>query len=200
MGILSDCSRGRVRVVRREARRPRPDGGSLETLADRCAAGLDALYASVIASSDAEPALAYAESVRYVVRLLAVLIAAEQMPSRRSAADAVRRAADGAVAGAGQEYEQACAEAWQASGMGVFRSSEELAFDAEAFAVAIRAVLHPLPDVPIERIFFETMPLSWLGGVYQHLLAFKPDEAGDRLRGSRSYRKRRGCSLRRRAW
>lgn len=169
----------------------RPDGGSLEILADRCAAGLDALYGSVIASSGAEPALVYAESVRYLIRLLAVLIAAERMPPDGSAADAVRRAADAAVDGL-DGYEEACVGACAASGLSVFCPSERLVFDAEAFAVAVRSLLFPHPDVPIERIFFETMPLSWLGGVYQHLLTFKPDETGNRLRGSRSYRKGRG--------
>jgi len=185
--------------VHRGLRRPRPDGGSLDTLATRCAAGLDALYASVLASAGGEPALVYAESVSYIIRLLAILIAAERIPPTRSAADGVRRAADAVIQGldgaseaAQREYEEACEMVREASGLSVFCSSEQLSFDAEAFAVAVRSLLRPNPDAPIERIFFETMPLSWLGGVYQHLLAFKPDETGDRLRASRSYRKGRG--------
>lgn len=185
--------------MRREVRRPRPDGGSLDTLATRCAAGLDALYASVLASAGGEPALVYTESVSYIIRLLAILIAAERIPPTRSAADAVRRAADAVIQGldgaseaAWHEYEEACEMVREASGLSIFRSSEQLSFDAETFVVAVRSLLRPHPDAPIERIFFETMPLSWLGGVYQHLLMFKPDETGDRLRASRSYRKGRG--------
>lgn len=183
----------------RALREPRPGGGSLQALAERCATGLDALYSSVRASTGAEPGLVYAESVRYVIRLLAVLVAAERIPEGRSAHDALRRAARAAVAGldgspedAWRDYEEASADARMASGLDVFSSSDALQFDPQAFAVTAQALIRPHPDAPIETIFFETMPLSWLGSVYQHLLAFRPDDGGQRLRASRSYRKGRG--------
>src|SRR5450759_1215776 len=79
-----------------------------------------------------------------------------------------------------------------ASGLGIFASSERALCDADAFSAAAASIVKPRPDAPIERIYFETMPLSWLGSVYQHLLAFRPDESGDKLQASQSYRKGRG--------
>lgn len=202
----------------------RPDGGSLQTLAERCAVGLDALYSTVRADTGADPALVYAESVRYIIRLLAILMAAAKIPPTRAAFESITRAAQAIITAvdepeesAHQLYEAASAEVRKASGLGIFDSSghpvvsgfcqgatdnppqSEIPkqygariFDSRAFALAARALLRPHPDAPIERIFFETAPISWLGSVYQHLLTFKPDETGDGLRASRSLRKGRG--------
>lgn len=170
----------------------------MDNLAQRCAAGLDALYFRFRESTGAEPALVYRESVRYIIRLLAVLVAAERIPSGRLSADAARRAADAAVhaldgphEACWREYSQACVAMRETSGLGVF-GLPGIELDLEALVIASRSLLAPHPDAPIERIFFETMPLSWLGSVYQHLLAFRPDETGDRLQASRSFRKGRG--------
>lgn len=175
----------------REARGARSGGGELGGLSQRCAAGLDALYAYVRAITGAEPAPAYRESVRYMIRLLAVLVAAGRVPPGRSAEDAAGRAADAAIAGEAQAYESASAELRAASGLGIF-DPPTLDVGPEALAVAAQSLLRPHPEAPIERIFFETMPLWWIGSVYQHLLTLKPDETGDHLEGSRSYRKKRG--------
>jgi len=185
-----------VGPVARDAGRSRPDGESLDTLAARCAGCLDALYSTVRATTDAGPALVYSESVAYIIRLLAVLIAAEQIPRGAPVRKSVQRAAqaiiDGSTESAHRDYEKAAAAVRKASGLGIFDQPKHIRLDREAFTAAAQALTRPRPDAPIERIFFQTVPLSWLGGVYQALLALGPDDTGDRLRASRSYRKRRG--------
>ena len=182
-----------MRPVARDSARSRPDGESLDALAARCAACLDALYATVRSNSKSEPARVYADCVTYIIRTLAVLIAAERIPPERSPHKALQRAAraidDGHDA---SEYEKAAAAVKKSSGLGIFAKPKQAGFGLEAFAVAAQTLTRPHPDAPIERIYFETMPLSWLGGVYQALLAFGPDETGDKLQPSRMHRKRRG--------
>lgn len=131
--------------------------------------------------------------------MLAVLTAAERIPRDRSTFDPIQNAASAIIEAsessnctALRDYECACSAAHTASGLGIFAASERALCDASAFSAAAAAIVAPRPDAPIERIYFETMPLSWLGSIYQHLLAFRPDETGDRLQASQSYRKGRG--------
>ena len=177
------------------ASRRRSQGGSLDGLAQRCAVGLDALYSNVCAQTCAEPALVYSESIRYIVRLLAVLITSARVSSgcsaTRSAEGAARAVACAFEGSAETDYEHACAAMRDASGLDVFGSGK-IKFDANALKIIARHLLAPSPDAPIERLFFETMPLSWLGSVYQRLLAFRPDETGEHIQASRSYRKGKG--------
>lgn len=183
----------------KEVRRPQPEEDSLGTLAARCESGLASLYSAFRHDAGLEPSSAYRESVAYIVRTLAVLIAAERVPRGRSTFDSIQNAAAAIIDAseapdctALRDFESATSAAHEASGLGIFASSERALCDADAFSATAASIVKPRPDAPIERIYFETMPLSWLGSIYQHLLAFRPDETGDKLQASQSYRKGRG--------
>jgi len=135
----------------------------------------------------------HAACVGYIIRMLATLIAAERISPERSSYKALQRAV-AAIHDArdSARYERAATASGKASGLGIFAKPGRVRFDSDAFAVAAKTLTRPHPDAPIERIYFETMPLSWLASVYQALLAFHPDETGERLEPSRSHRKRRG--------
>ncbi len=182
-----------MRPVASAPPRSRPDGESFDALAARCAACLDSLYSAVQPTSNATPARAYSACVSYIIRMLAILIAAERIPPDRSPHKAIQRAAravnDGDDA---YTYDKACASARKSSGLGIFAKPRQVRFGPEAFAITARTLTRPHPDAPIERIYFETMPISWLGSAYQALLAFHPDETGDKLESNKSYRKKRG--------
>lgn len=182
-----------------EARRPRPEDDSLGALAVRCAGALESLYSAFLHDAGLDPKAAYGESIRLVTQILAVLTAAERIPQGACTLDHVTGAAAAVVAAAEssdctafRDYQCASGVLHSLSGLGIFRASEKALCDARAFSSAAKAILRPSAGAPIERIYFQTMPLSWLGSIYQHLLAFRPDETGDALRASQSYRKGRG--------
>jgi len=173
---------------------PRSKSGAepFGALAGRCTACLDALYGAVRSTSRASPNRVYSACVAYVIRLLSILIAADRIPPQRSACAPIQRAARAIDDGDFSDYEKACAAARKSSGLGIFGKPEHARFSAEAFAIACRMLTQPRPDAPIEPIYFETMPLSWLGSAYQVLLARHPDETGEKLQRTRAYRKKRG--------
>ncbi len=165
---------------------------SLNAFATQCAHCLDALYVSVRSVSDISPAHLYLACVTYIIRMLAVLMAAERIRPQRSSHSALQRAADAIYGGRSVlNYEKAADEVEKSSGLAIFANPDKVVFNSDAFEIAAQMLTRLHPTAPIDRIYFETMPLSWLGSVYQSLLAFCPDESGERLQASRSYRKRR---------
>lgn len=173
---------------------------SVGRFVERCSAGLTALYgAGVESSAGVDARSVYEGSVRCLVGMLAALVAAEQMPEERSCFGAVRRAAEAVIASSRDQglaavnaYEDAAAEACDLSGIGIFGPCESFRLSRQAIAAAAYALLRPSPDAPIEPIFFQSMPLSWLGCAYQGLLALRPDADGG-LEATRSHRKKTGA-------
>ncbi len=184
----------------REIRRGRGEGGSVGGFADRCAACLEAFYAGTASHlGDTSPNGLCVSAVRRVVQLVAVLLASERVPSNHAAREAIRRAAQAAVessTGQGgrwsQAYLPALRGAYEASGADIFRPDDGPPLPEDAFAAASAALLGPRPDAPIEPIFFQTMPLSWLGHAYQTLLGYRAASSGDCLELSSTGRKGRG--------
>ena len=186
-----------VGVVTRETKRVRGERASLDRFLGRCAAGLESLYtAAAEENAGGERGHIYTESLEYVAGMLAVLVAAERIASQRSSAGPMRAAAQAlydAVENPSEEqcrvYEEAVLEARDTSGLNIFAAKKGLVPDASVFNRLARVVLCPTPEAPIDRIYFETMPLSWLGLAYQHLLAHRPSETGESLEVDRSGRK-----------
>lgn len=190
---------GWERIVAQEDRRPRPEEDSLGALAARCASGLGSLYSAFRSDTGLEPAAAHRESVRSLIGMLAILIAAERIPRDALFSTPIVDAAAAAISASEssgcthlRDYECALALVRSTSGLGIFAPSERALCDAGAFSSTAASILRPGGDAPIERIYFETMPLSWLGSIYQRLLSLRPDETGDKLRPTQSYRKGRG--------
>jgi len=176
----------------------RAEKGPLDSFAGRCAAGLDALYRTARASSRAEPKILYTESIRYIIRMLAVLISAQRINENKSSTEMLHQALhainndlDNPSESNNQLFEDSLRAVHDTSGFGIF-ATNETDLGPDAFRITVQALLRPHPDALIEHIYFQTMPLSWLGSVYQHLLTFQPNETGDALEPSRSHRKNRG--------
>lgn len=131
--------------------------------------------------------------------MLAVLVAAQRMPARAFAREPVLQASE-AVLNASQSdggdhsllYHRALAQITELTSMTVFAPADTHPLDEAGFREASRALLAPQPDAPIERIYFETMPLSWMGAAYQRALSLRPDPSGDGLAADRAHRKSRG--------
>ena len=183
-----------VGLVTREIKRVSMERASLDRFLSRCAAGFETLYTAAAQSADSSHV--YAQSLKYLTGMLAILVAGERIPSNRSSAGAIRAASQAiydAVENPSEErgrvYEESALAARDASGLSIFAAKKDFLLDASVFNTLARVVLCPRPEAPIERIYFETMPLSWLGRAYQHLLAYRPSEAGDSLEADRSGRK-----------
>lgn len=174
------------------------DSGALADFMDKCADGLDVLYTSIHSSIDAEPTAAYSTALRHMIRMICFLAAADRIPDDRKTAEPIHKAAQVLIDQAEnrecayyETYEEAAGMAYEASGFGIFKSGD-IAINQHSFTSAVCSLLRPSPEAPMERLFFSTMPLSWLGCVYQYLLAFRPTDDGDHLEINRSFRKGRG--------
>lgn len=167
---------------------------------DRCASALESLYAAAMHDCDnAEPNKVCSESLRHIVRMIAVLAASEKMPDNGTsivpicaAADALKQTAYKPSECLNTQYIESCRKAFETSGYGIFALGDDSTLTEEAFAQAAKSLLRPTPDAPIDSIFFQTIPLSWLGCAYQGLLAFRPSKNLDRLESSRTRRKDAG--------
>ncbi|MCE5200496.1 MAG: TaqI-like C-terminal specificity domain-containing protein [Armatimonadota bacterium] len=179
----------------RENRRSGAGMGSLQGFVARCCCALEATYNAARVATEAGKAEVYSESVRSLVGMLAVLVAGESIPAAASASKSLKTAAQAAIDAASNQgnssykvYESACREARASSGLAIFHvSNSPTAFDAAA-----HALLQPMPDAPIPTIYFQTMPLSWLGCAYQSLLALRPSATGEILERNRTWRKDAG--------
>ncbi|MCX6345850.1 MAG: N-6 DNA methylase [Armatimonadetes bacterium] len=202
-------------------------GQAIDRFVSRCAASLDAAYGLRSELGDGSHAV-FQESIGHMMRMLAVMAASERMPESRLAYGCIREAADAIIAASQEDtqgrsiYAQACREAFETTGIGLFNlnSSYELSFEAlvstaKALLLGVRGVSgfewsrrrngnpetvsadaseiapeqQTMDDSPIGSIFFETMPLNWLGSVYQALLALKPSKTGEGLEASHKRRK-----------
>lgn len=180
------------------ARALKVQGESIERFVDRCSACLAILYAQALEDSeDGEPAPAYQHSLKYLLKLIAVLIAAQRIPERRNVSEPLRaasravfEAAQGASAAA-MDYETAVLDAWRTANLGIFEPTAPEP-TPHMLTKAAAALLAPRPDATIEPIYFATMPLSWLGRAYQHMLSFRPSKEGNALELNRAARKGRG--------
>lgn len=168
----------------------------IDRLVSRCAASLEALYITCHAAAKTPPNST--ECTRYVIRMLATLLAAERIPPGRPSHKPLRRAAK-ALLGVSDDsnersrraYERALRKAYRFTGIGLF-ARVKLRVPAEAFSAAVSAFLRPSDDSSIESLFFETMPLFWLGSAYQGTLAYRPSGTGEGLERSRTRRKSAG--------
>ena len=168
-------------------------------LANRCSAGLAALFATAQTGPGVSREQALAGCVRHVVRLLAVVLAGEQIPPDRWPSEPLRAAASlirGVVAGGGvhalaglDHYLRAASDA---AGIDLLLPDSRIEVTCEGLAAAARAILAPGRDAPIEPLFFQSMPTSWLGYVYQALLGYRPDDQGQGVVPCQAKRKRGG--------
>lgn len=174
-------------VLKRDTRQAREVSGFVR----RCATSLETVY-GVLSVESSDPRFAFNQGVRYVLRMLAVLVAGERMPSSRALYGPVRQASEAvftAFTGSDREsdYESACKKLADETGLGIFSDSWQ-SMPGSLKAVA-KEMLRPLNDAPIGPIYFETMPLNWLGSAYQAMLALRPARSGDGLKASYQRRK-----------
>lgn len=182
-----------------EFERARGDSGSFDWFVGRCSAGLETVHAAVAANIGADRQSAHRECVRLIIRTLAVLIASEQMPPTMSVAGSIRRARQAVLdAALGSEadswlvFSESVRAAHEMSRMDIFAPPDDFALPPGVFADLARTLLRSRTNAPIEPIFFQTAPSSWLGLVYQVLLALRPTASGTGLEWDRTLRKRAG--------
>ncbi len=177
-----------MKLVRRQAGiRP---AGSLESLAEGCGVCFEEIYKAVI--EETGPEAACAVSLRYVIQLLATLLAAHRIPESHPAAHFLSQAAQALLDRPDYfKFRDACDGAHRITGLEIFRQSDSTTLKPETLASAIHLLLHS-NNSPVEPIFFETMPLSWLGRVYQNLLTYRPDDTTGDLISSHAQRKKTG--------
>ncbi len=119
------------------------------------------------------------EDVRHLVRglfrALAVLIAEAKMPlesryyhSIVDAADLIRIAGAGGHADIADKFDDSCAAAARATGVDLLDPSSDPT-DPNIIHSIARALLIP-GEAPLHRIFFQTMPLHWIGCLYESLV------------------------------
>jgi len=185
--------------VARQSKHVRGEGEELDRFIDRCCAALTIAFGAASADRpDRDPDASYACAVRSVLRLLAVFLAAARIPPGRSPARSIRSAAKtihlAAVGGDGKSdssFEKSCRAARDSSGLGIFEPDLGLVPRA-SFAQTAHALLHPPDNSTIDPLFFQTMPVWWLGCAYQAMLALRPAGEPGVLRADRSRRKGRG--------
>lgn len=164
--------------------------GSLESLIEGCRACFEEIYKGILGRTD--PADACSVSLKHVLCLSATLLAAHRIFGLHPAAGPLRKAAQALLDRPDSpKYRAACDETFHITGLEIFRHPDHIPLDTQTLAAAIQLLLH-LQDSPVEPIFFETMPVSWLGRIYQDLLTFKPDDNTFDLISSRSERKKSG--------
>lgn len=169
---------------------------SVDQLAKRCTRALDGLLDHG-AESGNDAAVLYENGMQFSIGVLALMAASEQIDGARAAAEPVRAAAEAVRRFAAGETD--CLDALRrnienvrtAAGLGLFSESRVDALPGRGLQRLISALLFPEADSPIEPLFFQAMPISWLGRLYEHLLALKPDSRG-RLEHDRARRKLSG--------
>jgi len=171
---------------------------SVDRFSARCADCLESVYAEFARNNGADHRAIYLSSVRYVLRMVAVLAAAERVPpgtrlgrALQMAADAVADAASGRARNL-LHYESPVAEAYGLTGASILAYDCHYLEGSQAFEACAGRLLQPSPDAPLRRVFFETMPIAWLGCAYQSMLGLHPTEDVGVLTPTRTARKRRG--------
>ena len=170
----------------------------MDRFADRCTDALRIVYASTLESlADADQESAHAFALREVMRYLAVLFAVEQIApdcpsaaSIREAAQLVREASEGAASTAA--FASATCAARESTGIGIFSPTDHLDLPHSAMAGLAASILHPRDDSTIDSMFFQSMPLWWLGCVYQAMLALRPGKSPGELAVDQGRRKSGG--------
>ena len=182
-------------------RRFRAERDSLGRFLTRCGAGLETLYAAACKLPGQEPDAVYAGCVRFLTAMLAVLLTAQRASSdiidtdAQAAISTAARAVQDAsreLPGLSDDYQQALRQAFEATGFDIFAGCEGLAVGDDAFAGTAAALVGRDDDAAMDDIYYQTMPLSWLGCAYQYMLAFRPTKDGAALEISRTHRKGRG--------
>jgi SAM-dependent methyltransferase len=182
-----------------ELDRERPKAGvtteSVEQFTKRATAALAALYGGAeVGEMDAGEV--YAAALRCVLGMLAVLSASEQIPEGRSAAAPLQHSAR--LLREAAEMRPGCEEPYRLSLDALCASSRLGVFCpvdvdlSSGFCAAARALFSPRPDLPIDSLFFQTMPLSWIGQAYQRMLALRPTGPDGALQTDRGHRKTAG--------
>lgn len=128
------------------------------------------------------------------MRLIAALLASEQMPTCRASFQDIKQAAlsiHDAVNGADSaaDFESRALALHESAGYGIFWVGT---LGQQATMEASRALLRPRNEPSIDPLFFQTMPLWWLGCAYQSMLALRPGRSPGELRPDRSHRKNAG--------
>ncbi len=164
--------------------------GSIESLTEGCRACFEEIYKRI--RDEVGPEVACSAALKYVIQLLATLLAAHRIPDLHLAANSLRKASNTLLDQPDNiKYHDACGEAYRMTTLNIFRPLDNATLDTETLTSAIHLLLHS-NNSPVEPIFFETMPLTWLGRIYQDLLTFKVDETTLDLISSHSGRKKSG--------
>jgi hypothetical protein len=175
----------------------RKSAAQFHRFAEQCKAALVVLYSESIKDSSGDPCQTLLACIRYLIRLLAILVAAERIPNSRKLAGSILKAAGvvrdsvrGCVSDPEEVFESCLA--YQAEVPDLFKNRRDLTISKKTFGEVAQLLLLSNNDTSITPIFFETMPLAWLGQVYQELLSYEPGEDVSQLVSSSASRKRRG--------
>ena len=172
--------------------------GSLDQFLKRCGAGLTTLYEAVVCDhSDLNHHLAYKESLRYVIQILAVLVASEHISDDKPSSEQIKSAAR--IISDAAQSERGCYDSYleklknihRLTDYDIFAPPDMFEISDHSFNTVARTLLYS-SDAPIDTIYFQTIPLSWLALAYQSMLAMQPSESGETLESSKSQRKKSG--------
>lgn len=183
----------------KESRRGRREIAPIDRFGNVCLAALEELYAGAYRSGGSSSEVRYFQSVRYTLQMLAVLISSERISSDRELFEPLQSASHAIISltvdpnsGQWKIFEDSIRKVYSAGGISIFKPCEDFTIDSETFRAASKILLQPQPDALIEPIYFQTMPLSWLGSAYQYMLTVRPGASEDSLEASFARRKKRG--------
>ncbi|MGQ9783516.1 MAG: Eco57I restriction-modification methylase domain-containing protein [Armatimonadota bacterium] len=160
-------------------------------LTKRCYKALYAFYQS-------SPALQLHQALRTLIRALMVMIAHAHICPGHSyyryiatAAECLRSAATHKDPDAARSFSNCFLRDDGSPGIEIF-DADPLPSDAELFAEIAKALCEPGDEAVMTAVFYETMPLEWIGAVYESLLdtCIVPVSGGNDLR--HTTRKKRG--------
>ncbi len=173
--------------------------GPLGTFCARCRAAFASAFATGKLITGKRPEDVYYESLSGVLRLVAVMMGAQKVSQEKDVADAFKAAADAVQSlflhsdmSKSAQYFEALAVISDCGGGGLFDVDPYESVDSIFLHGAIKELVRNYPHTALGDIFFQTMPIFWLGCVYQSMLALQIDETGLELRAGNANRKKTG--------
>ncbi|MFQ3548781.1 MAG: TaqI-like C-terminal specificity domain-containing protein [Armatimonadota bacterium] len=172
----------------------------------KCMVCLKRIYESAVPEcAGVDPIHLYHYSIRYLLRLIAVLIASENISQKRINYDPVSRAANALLKCLKSEsssnvvdfrvFETSVNTIFHLSKLDIFAPVDELNMTRTRFTEAAEMLVDPVEDSSLVGIFYQSMPLWWFGRIYQSLLDLHPTRDGKSLEKNISKRKNGGVFL-----
>lgn len=171
---------------------------SLDHFGKICVVALENMCLDIYADSDCDFESTYCNTIKYILRIIAVLVTAQRMsPSNKLFTD-IQNAYNAILLSENHQckcisaFENSVQAVYENSGIDIFNSVDSIHPDNITFCNITNALINPQANSLIEPLYFQTMPLSWLGCAYQHMLTHHFNSEKKLLEVNYSRRKKRG--------